>query len=153
MDTRVVFDTSIVVRDQSDDGLPPGEEIAVVVRGALLDVGYLVDEPDANAAMWFFCVRLGEGASSLELASNREWAPAAWPAWSLLLGKPPSSGLWARLTGKSHASEQHEALRKLVLDLQRVLAADARFRRVGWLGAEDWRPESTATPRNEPRLT
>lgn len=145
-DTRVVFDTTIITRDQDNDGLRRGEEIATAIGKLLERDGFRVSEPDATSWSWMLEVE-GVGAQiTIHIAANVEWAPPSWPSWAVVIDSP---SLWAKLLGRQPAFLQ--ALARLQEALQAALSGDARFSRIGWLADDEWCPGSTATPRAMPR--
>lgn len=145
-DTRLVFDTTVVTRDQSDDGLPRGEEIAVAIRELLERKGFTVTATDATSWSWMLDVESTGPQITIHIASNVDWATRSWPPWALVIDSPP---FWSRLFGRKPAFL--EALSRLHEALHAALTADARFSRIGWLAEDEWGPGSTATPRSQPR--
>lgn len=148
--SRVVFDTTVACRDQSHEGLPPGEELAQVITGALRAAAVEVGELDATRWSWSWTVRLDGVALSVDLAEQAGWAPPSWPRWVIVLEEPGSGGVLGRLLGGAPTAARASAFSRLQRLLHAVLTSDPRFLAPRWLSAAEWRPGSDATGAAEP---
>lgn len=142
-DSRVVFACAVPLRDpvvSEAEGVPVGEEVAVVVHDGLRDAGLTVTELDQSRWGFLFYVDTKAGSFCVDVASNAGWAPA-WPPWSALLEEPE------RFAGELRRAE----FVRVRGALHAFLHDDPRFSAIGWLSASEWRPGSRAVPRGEPR--
>jgi len=142
-DSRVVFACSVALGDRAvseEEGVPAGEEVAVVVHEGLRTAGMNLTELDQSSWGFFLYVDTPAGSFCVDVASNAGWAPA-WPPWSVLLEEP----------GRFASELRRAEFVRVRCALHEGLSNDPRLSAIGWLSASEWRPRSSAVPRALPR--